>query len=162
MAIMRNMSPLQPRVIIIFVIMMFSMYLILNNVLSTTVTISTESHSSSTAQTNTRSTDNPITIEPDTLPSSNDDEQTNTNVPERANYELYLESHPELEARFNAIGGDHILHSNPMHDDQCRNAILYKEDIDPISLLNKPCTRYVHVPKVAMRSIGIALRSRVI
>ena len=119
------MSLLRPSVIIAFVILMLSLYLVLNSVLSTSVTTINPQQSTQ--------------IDSTIVTQSNDPSLSNNNegITPKADYELYLDSHPELEARFNLIGGDHVLHSNPLHDDQCRNSIIYKEDIDPISLINK-------------------------
>eukprot|EP01083_Nonionella_stella_P107763 312524_1 len=53
----------------------------------------------------------------------------------KTDYERYLSQHPEIHQRFKTLGGDHILYSNPLLDAQCRNAIVYKENIDIQSLL---------------------------
>ncbi len=42
---------------------------------------------------------------------------------------------PELQDRFESLGEDDVICDNLMLDDECKNALIYKEDIDAEQLL---------------------------
>ena len=52
-------------------------------------------------------------------------------------YNQYLSHHPELLQRFNDLGNDNIIYSNPLSNPQCNKAIIYKENINIHQLLNQ-------------------------
>eukprot|EP01084_Bolivina_argentea_P139911 246079_1 len=52
-------------------------------------------------------------------------------------YKQYIAQHPDISNTFHKIGNDNIIHYNPILKDQCKNALIYKENIDIHTLLNQ-------------------------
>ena len=66
------------------------------------------------------------------------DNITAVNININDDYIKYLSLNPHLYDRINKLGNDTIIHENPMFDDECKNALIYKENID-IDKLKKEC-----------------------